>query len=101
MEMLPQANYDMHQSQFFIVTHTLDGKNWSDDELVEKSPVKRVREILGGRWDRSSSYGSSYMKAFFSGPRKRVLVLGFHPKMTKEEVLTEMKRIREGREDRA
>jgi hypothetical protein len=90
----------MHDSDFFIVTHSLDGKTWSDDELVEKSPVKRVREILGGRWDRSSSYGT-YMKAFFTGPKKRVLVLGFPPGKTRDEVLSEMERIRAGREDRS
>jgi hypothetical protein len=100
MEVLPQADYDMHDSEFFIVTHTLDGQTWSDDELVEKTPVKRVREILGGRWDRSSSYGS-FMKAFFAGPKKRVLVLGFPPGKSREFVESELRRIREGREDRS
>lgn len=96
MEVLPQANYDMHDSKFFIVTHTLDGQTWSDDELVERSPINRVRQILGGRWDRSSSYGS-FMKAFFAGPKKRVLVLGFKPDASREFVEAELKRIREGR----
>jgi hypothetical protein len=99
MEMLPQADYDMHQSRFFIVTASLDGETWTDDELVEGKPIPRVRELLGGRWSRSSSYGT-YIKAFFNG-QKRVLVLGFPPDKTKEEVLAEMKRIREGREDRS
>ena len=100
MEILPKADYDMHSSKFFIIAHSLDGRTWEDDELVERTPIPRVREILGGRWDRSSSYGT-YMKAFFSGAKKRVLVLGFHPDKTREEVLEQMKRIREGREDRS
>lgn len=99
MEMLPEADYSMMQSKFFILSASLDGETWQDDELVEGKPINRVRDILGGRWDRSSSYGT-YMKAFFTG-QKRVLVIGFPPDKSREFVMEQMKNIREGREDRS
>lgn len=95
---LPQADYDIQQSKFFIVTSSSDGVTWNDDEIVEHTPIPRVRQLLGGRWEVSKSYGS-FMKAFFNG-KKRVVVLGMKPSTTKEEAIEALKKIREGREDR-
>jgi hypothetical protein len=67
------------------------------DELIEGSPIPRVRELLGGRWERSSQYMPT-VKAFFNGTR-RVLVMGFPLGKTKEEALEALNQITQGRED--
>lgn len=98
METLPTADYDIHDSKFFLISSSPDGVRWNDDEVAEKTPIPRVRELLGGRWESSKSYGT-FAKAFFNG-QKRVLVLGFHPDKTREFVMEQVQKIREGREDR-
>ncbi len=87
----------MEKCEFFLVSHTFDGQKWEQDEVVEESPIPRVREILGGRWERSSSY-HPMVKAFFNGD-KRVLVMGFPPGKTREEATQALKQIHSGRED--
>lgn len=86
----------MEQCQFFLIT-PFDGSKWGADELAEKNPIPRVRELLGGRWDRSSQY-QPLIKAFFNGDR-RVLVMGFPPGKTREEALEALAQIKNGRED--
>jgi hypothetical protein len=87
----------MDKCEFFLVSHTYDGQNWEEDELVEESPLPRVREILGGQWERASTY-HPMVSAFFNG-EKRVLVIGFPPGKTKEEAVQALKQIHSGRED--
>ncbi len=90
----------MEKCEFFLVT-SFDGSVWHDDELVENTPIPRVRELLGGRWERSKQWDTlPFAKAFFNGER-RVLVLGFPPGKftTREQALEAVSQIREGRED--
>lgn len=86
----------MEKCQFFLIT-PFDGSAWGADEIVEQTPIPRVRELLGGRWERSSQY-QPLIKAFFNGDR-RVLVMGFPPGKTKEEALEALTQILQGRED--
>jgi len=92
-----QQEEQMKQCEFFLVSHSFDGENWEQDELVEVTPIPRVRELLGGRWERSAQYMPT-VKAFFNG-KKRVLVMGFPPEKTKEEALMALVEILKGRED--
>lgn len=93
-----QQQQSIKDSKFYLVTFH-DGKEWQEDELVEKSPVPRVRQLLGGRWETSKQYDEFNMKVFYNGQR-RVLVIGFPPDKTKEEAIEAINRIRESREDR-
>jgi hypothetical protein len=86
----------MEQCQFFLISHSLDGKTWQPDELAEQTPIPRVRQILGGRWDTSKQY-HEFVRAFFSGKR-RVLVMGFPPGKTKEQAQAALQQIHEGSE---
>lgn len=88
----------MENSQFFLVT-AHDGNRWCDDEVVQGNPIPRVRQLLGGRWERSKQF-DEFIKAFFSAGEKRVLVMGFKPGTTEEQVKVIMDQIRSGREDR-
>lgn len=85
----------MKSSNFFLVTFH-DGRDWKDDELVEKTPINRVRQLLGGRWETSKQYDEFNMKVFFNG-QKRVLVMGFKPDATKAQAEAALRQIREGR----
>lgn len=87
---------EMEKCEFFLIT-PFDGSAWGADEIVERTPIPRVRELLGGRWERSSQYMPT-VKAFFNGVR-RVLVMGFPPGKTKEEALAALAEILKGRED--
>lgn len=95
-----QKVHSIKESRFFLVqyngTGTEDG--WGDEEIVQKTPVPRVRELLGGRWESSKDYEDFAMKVFFNGQR-RVLVMGFKPEMTQDQVLQALQQIRDGRED--
>lgn len=86
----------MEECNFFLIS-PFDGKNWGEDEIVESTPIPRVRELLGGRWERSSQYATT-VKAFFNGP-KRVLVMGFPPGKTREDAFAALKQIQQSRED--
>lgn len=84
----------MENSDFFLIT-AFDGKAWQPDELVEQSPIPRVRQLLGGRWERSSK-PHPFMRAFF-GKQKRVLAMGFPPGTTREKAEAALKQILEER----
>lgn len=86
----------MDECEFFLVT-PFDGERWQADEIVERNPIPRVRELLGGKWERSSQYMPT-VKAFFSGDR-RVLVMGFPPGKTRDEVMHALRLVQESRED--
>lgn len=86
----------MEKSQFFLIT-AHDGKRWLDDEVVEHTPIPRVRQLLGGRWETAKQY-DTFVKAFFNGQR-RVLVLGFPPGKTREDAMVALRQIHDGRED--
>ena len=94
-----QQQIEMQKCGFFLVSHSPDGENWEADELVENTPIPRVRELLGGRWERSAQY-MPMVKAFFNG-KARVLVMGFPPEKftSKEQALAAMREIHESRED--
>ena len=87
----------MENSNFFLISHSLDGETWQPDELVEGTPMQRVRQLLGGRWDTSRQY-HPFVRAFFNGKR-RVLVMGFPPGKSREEARAALHQINEGRED--
>lgn len=82
--------------QFYLIS-PYDGSKWLDDEVARETPIPRVRQFLGGRWDRSSQYHES-IKAYFNGTRK-VLVMKFPEGTTQEMAHTILGTIREGRED--
>ncbi len=90
----------MEKCSFFLISHSLDGETWQPDELVEQSQghyTKRVRDLLGGRWESSKQY-HPFVRAFFNGA-KRVLVMGFPPGKTRADAHAALKQIHEGRED--
>ncbi len=84
--------------QFFLLSYTRDGIAWYD-EVAQYNFVPRVMQILGGRWERESSY-DPMISAFFAGD-KRVLVIGFPPAKgwTLEKAQATLDNIRENRED--
>jgi hypothetical protein len=88
---------EIQKCEFFLVTPVYDDGRQGEDELIELSPINRVREILGGRWERSSTYMPT-VKAFFNG-KKRVLVMGFPVGTTREQAQAALRTIQEGRED--
>ena len=87
----------MDKSQFFLIT-SHDGRRWLEDEVVEHTPIPRVRQLLGGRWETTKQYEEFNMRVFYNG-RKRVLVLGFPPGKTRTDAMAALRLIHEGRED--
>lgn len=62
------------QSEFHLISAFVDGK-WQPDEVAEGNPLRRVRQILGGGWERAKGVLSEdRAMAAFRGER-RVLVL--------------------------
>lgn len=91
----------LKDSKHFLISY-FDGKAWADDEAVPHTPIPRVRQLLGGRWENKKDFDDQGIPAaaFFNGD-KRVLVLGFKPETTAEGVQQALRQIREGREDRS
>jgi len=86
------------QPELFLIS-PYDGKRWLDDEIAQHSPIPRVRQLLGGRWDRAKEFQPE-VKAYFTEHR-RVLVMRFKPGTSIEEAHRILGTIREGREDRS
>lgn len=84
-------------AKYFLISYSADGETWQPDELVEHTPVPRVRQLLGGRWEKSSQY-TDYARAYFNGPR-RALVLSFPEGKTREDAEKALKEIHAGREE--
>lgn len=93
-----QQQMSMRDSKFFLITFH-DGREWKEDELAEQSPINRVRQLLGGRWETSKQYDELNMKVFYNG-QKRVMVMGFKPDATKADAEKALREIQQSREDR-
>lgn len=85
--------------ELFLIS-PYDGKDWLDDEVAQHSPIPRVRQFLGGRWDRAKEFQPD-VKAYFGASERRVLVMRFKAGTTVEEAHRILGTIREGREDRS
>lgn len=86
----------MAQQQSFYLISPYDGRNWLDDEVANHTPVPRVRQFLGGRWETRKEFQEDIV-AYYNGAR-RVLVLKFKDGTTQEQAHRILGQIREGRE---
>jgi hypothetical protein len=87
----------MQDSQYFLVQGH-DGTQWRDEEIVPHTPIPRVRQLLGGRWESSKEYDQFRMKVFFGNrgnQGKRVIVIGLKPGTTEQEAQDALRKIRE------